>query len=95
MSLLLLFQFIEGGPTQSTTPTPVSIQAIETIRPILEFVESATGEFQVNTTEYNETTIQYSDPNQTYGGADYPRPKVTTISSIDQIKPIAYDIGKI
>ena len=90
MSLLLLFN--PSPVINQQALSPVVMQAIETIKPVLILVQSATGQFTTSTIEYSSATNTYNSG--LYGGMDQPYPTAPVLYSIDSIRPTVDTISK-
>lgn len=86
MSLILLFLPHNGvPPVVQGAFTPGVISAIETLKPTLILVETATGEFTPSTIQYSSTADSYNTG--FYGGANNPLPEIAVIFSVDTVRP--------
>lgn len=92
MSLLLLF----GGNVTSVVIIDAGIKptivAVENQRSNLLFVERSNAVFQETTTTYNDPSVMYSDPNQTYGGSDRKQSMGQTPTYIVNEKPYSLEV---
>lgn len=89
MSLILLFlSQNQIPPNVQNAFTPGVLQAIETLRPSLIFVETSTGVFTESTITYSSSSNTYNTG--LYGGSEQSMPKAAVVFAIDTIKPTLY-----
>src|SRR5690606_10172966 len=94
MSLLLLFPHPSPGVVH-TTPSPVQMQAIETVIPSLIFVQETDFTQELTDTTYNASSVTYNESDQRYGGANHERGGRPEILDIETVIPTMDEDGEL
>lgn len=81
------------GGAQGVYPKQSVMYSIDTTKPELTFVQVVEGVFQSSTVQYSSAVNTYNDG--FYGGQDRVQPSLSTLNSIDSVRPTIDTIDKL